>query len=430
MGTKHSSDSIFRAIVISNYMNYYKSIKIRLYPNKTQEKQMKHTLDCSRWIWNHMLALNIKEYNLNKKFIFNFQMQKLLIPLRKEYGWLSKAATHALSRVCYDLDHALRNCFKFDMGFPKFKKKNIFEAKYYVHNGTMRIINNKINLSKLGYVKFRGKTLSDKIMSATISLDGDKWYLSIMYECDQYKQDFPIGEVGIDLGIKSFAVTSDGEVVDNPHFLKNQLRKLKKLQRKQARTKKGSNRRQKANLRIRKCHRKIANKRNDFLHKFTTDIVKNNGLICIEDLNINGMMKNHNLSLAISELGLYEFKRQLKYKSAWNGCQLVEIPRFYPSSKTCSCCGKVKTKLALHERLYSCEHCGHEMDRDLNAAINILKVGQAMSKLEHENALKARGESSTGREATTASIRHDSMNREQQDYADCKIQALEVSVGG
>ena len=266
-----------------------------------------------------------------------------------------------------DLDTALKNCFKHKRGFPKYKKKSNFSVSFRYAQG-IKLDNNKVYLPKIGWVKQEThRKLPSKPSSATICLDGNKWYISYVVKKQEQKP------VGIDLGIKEFLVTSDGEVIDNPRFLDKSLKKLKKKQRRLSRKKKGSNNRKKQQLVVYNQHKQIRNQRHNFLHQVSSQIANEYDLICTKNLNVAGMTKNHKLARQIGQVGWSMFVKMLEYKSCLKGKHTVCIDRFSPSSKTCSACGK-KHNLTLSDRWISCS-CGHEINRDANAAINIRNWG-------------------------------------------------------
>lgn len=347
--------------------------KYRLYPNKTQEAQLRQFGGATRYLWNQFLSKQKIEYEEHKKFIFFAQMCSELVKEKKQTTWLKEIHSQVLQQKLKDLNAALSNCFKYKRGFPKYKKKSNFSDSFRYTQG-IKLDRNKVFLPKIGWVKqdIHRKLPSDP-SSATICLDGDKWYISYVVEDQEQKPTKPKNAVGIDLGIKEFLVTSDGEVIDNPRFLDKSLKKLKRKQRQLSRKKKGSNNRKKQQLVVYKQHKQIRNQRHNFLHQVSAQITNEYDLICTEDLNVKGMTKNRSLSRAIGQVGWSMFISMLEYKSKLKGKHTVRIDRFAPSSKTCSACG-TKHDLTLADRWISCE-CGHEMDRDLNAAINIKNWG-------------------------------------------------------
>jgi len=373
----------------------FRAIKVRLYPNKQQEQVINRILGCYRFVYNHMLALKQQEYNDNKINLSLKDLSKYFYgTLRKDekYSWMKEQNTQVMSQSIRQMLTAYDRFFKLHTGFPKFKTKkdrqsalfpleaisrrNIFETK---HISLIKSLKNiKFRCSDL-YFK-RLQTYKDSIRSATMSkTKSGNYFLSILIDIPQdevvkFKQT---GEsVGIDLGVKDFVITSDGEVFENKHFLKKQENKIKKLQRQLSRKVKGSNNREKARIKLAKVHKHLVNQRENYIHSVVNELLKYYDNIYMEDLNVSGMLKNHKLAKAIQEIGFYRFKSLLLDKSTNNGKNVIFVDRFYPSSKTCSCCGYVYRKLTLKEREWKCPDCGEIHDRDLNAAMNILTEGE------------------------------------------------------
>ena len=279
------------------------------------------------------------------------------------------------------------------VGFPKFKSKDRETPRFSystsgAHTGGLIKGDPKaLWLPRIGRVHcFENVTArvdGARVLNMTISRRGGRWYAALTVERDEptVKQAPKGGAVGIDLGVKALATLSDGTVIPNPHHLQADEQRLKRAQQALSRKMKGSKRRAKAKDRVARLHARIANRRTDTLHKLTARLAQTYSDICIEDLNVAGMVKNHHLAKAISDASFFELRRQLEYKTAKTGARLHVIDRWYPSSKTCSNCGSVKTKLSLKERTYKCEHCGLVIDRDLNAAINIKVAGSAPETL-------------------------------------------------
>ena len=305
--------------------------------------------------------------------------------IRQEYnsgdlGWLKQGCSQAIKQAVYDAHQALLNFFK-GRGFPKFKSRHRVRPKFYVPVEKVKVDTMRVNLPKLGWIvtseQLPGKT---KFSNPRVSHDGKYWYLAVGVERTETTMPTTGDPIGIDLGVKTFATTSEGK--QYPNIAKSPqagrlVKKLKRAQRKQARRyRKGesSQNYRKAIAEVRSIHRRIANLRNNHCHLVTADLVRNKpSVIVIEDLNTSGMMKNRRLARAIAEVTFAEFRRQLEYKCEANGIELKVADRFFPSSKTCSECGSIKEKLSLGERIYRCE-CGLEIDRDLNAAINLAKL--------------------------------------------------------
>jgi len=270
------------------------------------------------------------------------------------------------------LREAWKRCFNKTAGVPKFKKKG--QRDSFTLEGTVKILgNNKIQVPVIGILKTYERLPQVLIKSCTISRSADRWFISFRFDVKQQEVCQTI-IIGVDLGIKTLATISTGEVVQGTKSYKKSAAKLSRMQWLNRHKIIGSNNWKKAQLALAKLHRKIANIRSDTLHKLTTILAKNHGVIVIEDLNVSGMMANHKLAASIADMGFFEFRRQLTYKCQLYGSKLVVVDRWFPSSKTCSNCGIKKETLSLGERVFECSHCGFKIDRDLNAAINLSKT--------------------------------------------------------
>lgn len=272
---------------------------------------------------------------------------------------------------------AYNNFFKKRAKFPKFKKKSYYQS-YSVDNLTLYIKNGRVYIPKIkdGVKIIEHRPLEGKILNGTISKTTDeKYFISITVEKEIKTLPVETKSVGIDLGIKEFAVISNGVKIPNPHFKKKEIKKLKRLQRCLSRKNRNSKRREKCRIKLARSNSTINNKKSDFLHKLSSKLIHENQVICLENLNIKGMVKNHCLADSISECSWFEFVRQLEYKANWYGRTIVKIDRFFPSSKTCFNCGYIKETMTLSERKWICPKCGSELDRDINASKNILKQG-------------------------------------------------------
>jgi putative transposase len=288
-----------------------------------------------------------------------------------------------------NLDRAFKNFYRGlksgkRVGFPRFKKRGVYDS--FRLTGTIRFIGRMIQLPRLGRIRLKEKRESyfkGKVLSATVTRRADRWYVSVTVEMEMDLPEPPSGgPVGVDLGVKTLATLSDGTMYSNPRVLEKRLRKLRKLSKSLSRKKRGSKNRERARLGLAKLHLRVFNIRQDTLHKITTYLAKNHSQIVIEYLCVSGLLKNRRLSRVIADVGFYELRRQLEYKCEWYSSELVVAPRFYPSSKRCSVCGNIKSDLTLSDRVYVCKECGLEMDRDLNAACNLV----AASWTETENA--------------------------------------------
>lgn len=360
-----------------------RAYKYKIKPTMKQQRQLLQAFGCARFIYNWGLDKKTKAWTNEHKSISYFELAKELTQLKQteEHKWLKNVPNECLQQSLRNLDNAYTQFFKAKKGFPKFKSKKHYKdtAKYLaaVH---FDFNNWKVKVPKCGWVKLcENKTFdlsNSKIGTLTVSRDkcGDYWCTIVVEDNTPQKSKTKISEetsVGIDLGIKDYAILSDGTKYSNPKYYERNRLKLKVLQQKFARTQKGSNRHQVMRLKVARQYRKITNSRIDFLHKLSTDLIRKYDTICLENLNVEGMMKNHNLAMAIQSASWGEFVRQLKYKAEWEGKNIVFIGRFEPSSKTCSKCGYVKCDLKLSDREWVCPICGEHHDRDVNAAVNI-----------------------------------------------------------
>lgn len=354
--------------------------KYRIYPNKHQEQVLVNWLGQARFVWNYMLSVNKLKYDQEKKFIFKIDMNNLLPELKKEFSWLKESVAQSLQQKCGDLDNALKGSFRQNKGFPKYKSK---------HKDTSGIsfpqlwkITDKLYLPKMkSGIKIKIDTPL-KGIPKTCNVSRNKsgqWHVSCVVRLiDDYfpstKNNFS-SSVGIDLGLKEFLTSSDGEQVSNPKFLKKNLKKLARLQRRHSKAKKGSKNREKKRKLVAKAYLKISNQRKDFIKKTANSIAKYNDLICIENLAVSNMIKNKNLARVISDVSWSMFVEELKWQATKVGSHVIQVDRFFASSKTCSSCGHKKEDLSLSNRTYLCDFCGYTEDRDLNAAINIKNKG-------------------------------------------------------
>lgn len=366
-----------------------KSLKVRIYPNKKQEELIVKTFGCVRYVYNYYLDKRINVYKNCRKSLSYNECSKDLTSLKKELEWLKEPDKFSLQSSLKNLDESYKRFFKGLGNFPKFKSKNNKKDSYTTKcsNKNIEIFENYIKLPKLGKVKYRdNSTIKGKILNVTIlKTKTGKYFAAITYEKEIKEFEKTGSEIGIDLGLIDFVIFSNGDKIKNPRNYSSLEKKLVKEQRKLSRKKylakkKGLNLKdcknyQKQRLKVAKVHEKIANKRKDFLQKLSTDIVKNHDIICFENLNIRGMLKNKKLAKSISDVSWCEFIRQLTYKCKWYGKELITIDRWFPSSKTCHLCGYKKNDLQLKDRSWICPICKTTHDRDINAAINILNEG-------------------------------------------------------
>ena len=359
-----------------------KAYKYRIYPNKQQEELIQKTFGCCRFVYNYYLNKR-KEYYEKDKATFTYNMcSKDLTQLKKELIWLKEPDKDSLQKSLKDLDIAYQKFFKEHSGYPKFKSKKDRHKSYRTSctNNNIRFENKHIKLPKLGLVKVRDKQIPQgRILNATISQESNgQYYCSLCcidVEFVQYEKTSQ--NIGIDLGIVDFAILSNGAKIENPRFYEKSERKLAKLQRELSRKTIGSNRWNKARIKVAKLQKHISNQRNDFLHKLTTNIVKNFDVICIEDLDVKSMRETDSSlrNKRVGDVSWSEFRRMLTYKSQWYGKKLSVIDRYYPSSQVCHCCGHKDGKKDENVRNWICPECHSELDRDVNAAINILNEG-------------------------------------------------------
>ena len=373
-----------------------KSFKVRIYPTKSQEALIwKHIGSC-RFIWNYMLSEQEKLYDLGERHLSAFDMINLLKPLKNdgEHKWLYEVSNTSLQIACQDLDKAYKSFFKKQSGFPKFKSRKRSKPNYPICATGFYFSAGKVQIQKLGKVKY--KTDFDlpqgwdaKFSNPHISFINGKWILTFGMECENQAPELTEKKVGIDLGVKDLAVVA----IDNESAVFHNINKsqsVRKLKRKMIYLQRSISRKYEQNrvgnkyfktnnilrqeIKLRRLHTRLSNIRNNYIHQCTHYIVsKLPCRVVMEDLNVSGMMKNKHLSKAIQEQCFFEFIRQMKYKCEWNGIEFIQVSRFYPSSKTCSNCGCIKHDLKLSDRTYSCSECGFVIDRDLNAAINLMK---------------------------------------------------------
>lgn len=361
-----------------------KTFRYRLEPNAAQRQLFARFAGCCRFMFNQGLAARKASYEAEGKTLSYADQCKMLPELKKaeETAWLGEVHSQVLQQALKDLDSAYQHFFRRvkngeSPGFPKFKKKGQKDAFRYPQG--VKVEGGRVYLPKIGWVKYRdSRPAEGKILQATIKREGEHWFVSLACEVE-LPDPAPVAvtedrAVGIDVGLKSFAVLSDGTEIENPRFLRAALAKLKRAQRRLSRKAKRSNNWKRQVAKVVKLHIKVKNSRKDFAHKVSTAIVKNHDVIAVEDLNIKGMVKNRHLSRAISDVGWGLFLDMLKYKAEWAGKHFVQIGRFEASSKTCSACGE-KKPMPLSVRTYACGGCGTVIDRDWNASLNIRAAG-------------------------------------------------------
>jgi putative transposase len=353
------------------------AVKIRIYPTDEQQVSLSKAFGCARWFWNNSLAQTNQLYKQTGKGLSQQGMNDRLPVLKKEFEWLAEPYSQVLQSVSLNLSKAFINFFEGRALFPNFKSKHGKQSIQYPQN--VKITDEGLKLPKLGVIKAKiHRTFDGKLKTVTVSLaPSSKYFASLLF--DDGLPDVEVSGVGkvvgIDLGLTHFAITSDGSKFDNPRVLKKHSRNLKRKQQKLSRKVKGSNRRKKARRIVARVHEKIANVRKDFLHKLSRKMVNENQVICVENLVVKDMVKNHNLAKVISDASWSEFTRMLSYKAGQDGKIYQEVDRFFPSSKTCSVCLNRVGSLALEIRSWQCQNCGKKHDRDVNAAVNIRDEG-------------------------------------------------------
>lgn len=372
-----------------------RTIKIRLYPNKEQELRLNRVLGSYRFVYNQTLARKQHEYTENKKSLGLTDLSKYFhneLLKDKQYSWLKEENTKIMKQSIRQMLSAYEKFFKQHNGFPKFKskkdkqsalfpieaisKKNTFETRKITLTQPLKDI--RFRCSDLNHNRLR--QYRDRIRSATLSkAKSGNFFLSILIELPNeeiVKFKLTDEHVGVDLGIKNFVITSDGEVFENKHFYKSQEQKIARLQRQLSKKQKGSNNKNKAKIKLAKAFEKLNNQKENYIHSVVNELLTYYDVIFMENLNVKGMFKNHKLAKAIQEVGFYRFKSILVDKAFNNGKKVIFVDRFYPSSKTCSVCGYKKYDLKLSDREWTCPQCGEHHDRDINAALNILLEGE------------------------------------------------------
>ena len=367
-------------------MEIYRAYKTELDLTNVQKTACSRNAGAARFAYNWGLSRKLESYQLGQKTPTAIDLHNELIALKKaEFRWMYEVSKCAPQEALRDLDNAFRHFFRrvkqkragknIKVGFPQFKSKNRSPARFRL-TGKIHVFEKRIQLPRLGVLRMKEHgylpTNDIHILSATISEKAGRWYVSLKVKMeipDPEPSNKPIA--GVDLGIHRMAQVSDGIYFENPHSMRQALRKLKHLQRVVSRRQKGSANRQKAVRKLAKAHAHVANIRKDSIHQATTWLAKSKSIIMIEKLNIMGLIKNHHLAQSISDVSWHEFQRQLAYKGTWYGSDVRVADPYFPSTKRCSHCGQLKASITLDERVYHCSICGFEIDRDLNAAINL-----------------------------------------------------------
>ena len=365
-----------------------KAHKIRIYPNSRQEIQIQKTFGCVRFYWNFLLDQRITNYKQKKENPEYIENKLTYAGLKKqeEFAWLKEIEAQPLSQVNMDLNKAYKNTFNSKFGFPKFKSKKYSKKSYRTAVG-MKVNGRYFYVSKVGWVKMAEELrFKGKLMNVTISQSkSGKYFATFLVETENVLKEPVTDSIGLDLGLTHFCITSAGEKIDSKRFYRSLEQRLIREQRKLSKrleVAKQHNRKldecrnyQKQKVKVARIHEKIANQRMDFLHKLSSRLTDENQIICVEELNVKGLVKNHKLAKSISDVSWSEFVRQLDYKCQWKGRTLVKVDRFFPSSQLCSSCGHNDGKKELNIREWVCSHCGTLHDRDINASINIKTEG-------------------------------------------------------
>ena len=361
-----------------------KGVKFRAYPSKEQQNLINQTFGCCRLIYNKGLVMRNDGYKNGQKIGYN-QTSAMLTELKKsdDFAFLKNVDSIALQHSLRDLDGSFKNFFEKRARHPQFKNKHNNCQSYRTINqgNNIRIVGKYIKLPKLGYVKIKQSMEVGHINNVTIKRTPTGKYfviLNVNFEPDVRPNAGCV--IGIDVGIKEFYTDSNGKIVHNPKYLEKSIHKLVREQRRLSRKQKGSHNRNKQRIKVAKVHEKITNQRNDFLQKQSTMLVSENQTICIEDLNVKGMLRNHRLAKSIASVSWSKFFTMLAYKAIWYGNDIIKIPTMYPSSQTCSCCGYKNSLVKnLSVRNWECPNCHTVHDRDTNASVNILKKGLSIA---------------------------------------------------
>ena len=360
-----------------------KGVKFRIYPNKEQKNLINQTLGCCRLIYNKGLAMRNESYKNGGKIGYA-QTSTMLTMMKKcdDFAFLKVVDSIALQQSLRDLDRGFVNFFQKRAAHPVFKSKHDHHQSYRTINQgeNIRIVGKHIKLPKLGYVKVRQSMEIGHINSVTIERTPTGKYFAVLnVEFESTPKPNGGKKIGIDVGIKEFYSDSNGNMVPNPKHLEKSMRKLVREQRRLSRKEKESNNRNKQRVKVALVHEKITNQRNDFLQKESTMLIRENQTICIEDLKVKNMMRNHRLAKSIASVSWSKFFDMLEYKAMWYGNNIIRIPTMYPSSQTCSCCGYKNSLVKnLAVRVWECPDCHAVHNRDTNASINILNKGLQM----------------------------------------------------
>lgn len=359
----------------------HRAYKFRFYPTQEQETLLRKTLGCCRVVYNYFLDYRTKEWHQNKNSVGYNQTSALLTELKKspEYEWLNEISCVPLQQSLQHLQTGFKNFFQKKSKYPSFKKRKnrnsceLTKSAFKYKEGKIYIAKSKEPLN----IRWSRQIPSYPSTITITQEPSGRWMISMLCQ-EEIKTLEPVNkEIGLDLGIDCFFATSDGDKITNPKWLRKVQQRLKILNQRLSKKQKSSKNREKARVKVAKLHQKIVDTRLDYHHKLSTQLVRENQTIVVEDLNVSGMLKNHKLARAISEVAWSQFISLLKYKCKWYGRTLLKVDRFFPSSKTCSSCGSIQQSMPLKVRNWTCPDCGVQHDRDINAAKNILTVGLA-----------------------------------------------------
>ena len=374
-----------------------KTYEYRIYPNKGQAILIAKHFGCTRFVYNKALALKMETYTKDKKSLSKYDLANKIVEWKntEEFSWLKEVQAQSLQQAIFHLDSAFTKFFREKEGYPKFKSKHTHRFSYSIpQNVKINFEKRKVYIPKIGWVGTRiDRTFEGKIKTCTVKqVPSGKYFISVLFEDGtELPNKLPITEettVGIDLGLKTFVTLSNGSVYERMRIIKQEEKQLAKLQRRHSRKVIGSKNKEKARVKVARQQERIANIRKDYLHKTSTSIVNENQVntICLETLNVSGMMKNHKLAKALTDVSLYSFKQMLEYKTERSGKNMLYIGQFEPSSQLCHICGyKNSGTKDLKVREWTCPNCGTVHDRDLNASINIKNMALSEHNLKYQN---------------------------------------------